>query len=138
MTKHKNEIDEQSAQDQIDIFLDFYDPDTDKPGFKEILPDLKRHIMRGRIEISEPEVDGDIVIRQVLKRKAGENEVRELIYGVVGGASKEMMKSDYKSEFSKVYAVLGSLSGGSKMGISRLKGVDLSAAETLGALFLLV
>jgi len=138
MIKHENIIDDKSAEDQVDIFLNFYDPDTDKPGFKEILPDLKRHIRRGRVEITEAGADGDINVKQILQRKTNDNEVRELNYKVIGGAAKEMMKTEFKSEFSKVYAVLGALSGGSKMGISRLTGIDLSVAETLGALFLLV
>jgi hypothetical protein len=135
--KSMNKIPEEAAQKQLDILIDYYELDTENDVLKNnLLPNLLKSIMRGRIEFSLDK-EGDLVTRQILKKKVGENTT-EINYEVISGKHKEQMKTEYKSEFSKYYALLGSLSGGNKIGISRLTGIDLSVAETLGATFLLV
>jgi len=142
--ENKNIIPRDSAEQQVDLFLDFYDIDTDEDAsdtnhrnmLKASKNKLIKHVMRGRVEISEND-DGDVVVKQTLKFPV--NDVDHLEYKVLGGIAKKQMKNAEDSDYSgKVYNLCGSLTGWTGNSIAKLKGVDLSVVECLGALFLVV
>lgn len=134
-------ISEESAQEQFQIFLDYYDLDEDdfddsdvKAGMSLSRKKLTRAIRKGMLEISN---DKKLVVTQHLKAPKGENSV--INYRIVNGTSKISMKSkSSKDTYGKIYALLGSLSDLGDMAIQKLEGADLGVAESLGTLFLQV
>jgi hypothetical protein len=136
MSKNKrweNVIQQEDAQKQVDLLIEYYDLDPEKEELRKIIPDLTRHIMRGRVEITE-DAEGEIHVRQNFRKPV--NDTTGLNYNVINGVNKTQMKTDTKSDFAKIYAMVGSMTGWSGMKISQLKGVDNQVVETLGALFL--
>jgi ActR/RegA family two-component response regulator len=136
-------IDEEPAQDQLDLLLDFYDievdeldedDDVEKATLKAIKK-IKKYIMKGLIEISE---DDGLTVIQHLHHSKG--ETKQISYGVITGHAKIAMSKAAERDYSgKVYQVMGSLSSNiSAESIARLKGVDLAVVECLGAIFLMV
>ena len=131
----ENKIPEDAAQKQVDILIDYYELDDEKELIKLVRPDLIKHVMRGRIEISMGD-NNRLAVRQTFKFPVGESE--GLDYKVINGVSKKQMKASSKSDHEKMYSLMGSLAGVSGESISRLEGVDLSAMECLANLFLSV
>ena len=130
----ENKISKESAEISFESFLDYYDIDKEDLTDEEKLPfeQGKRRIIKairtGRLEIT---IDDKLVITQNVK--GGQTiEYQE----VTGKAKMEMDKE--KGNYGKVYALLGSLSGLGGGAFKKLSGKDLSLAETLGAVFLLV
>jgi len=137
-------LDEQPAQDQLDLLLDFYDIEiADFSDFKS--PDarvqeamrsaakrLLRYIRRGYIEIT---TENGLTITQRLKFPKG--ETTELHYQIMTGKAKiQMKRADEDDFYGKIYCLVGSLTNLPEGSISSLIGVDSSVVECLGAIFL--
>ena len=141
--ENKNKLPREIAEKQVDLFLDFYDIDIEEDATdtqnRNALNAAKRklvkHVMRGRIEITGD--DDDLKVKQIFKTPV--NDVSELNYKVIGGVAKKQMKNAEDSDISgKIYALIGSLTGWNGNSVAKLTGVDMSAVESLGLLFLLV
>ena len=136
-------ISQQVADAQFEMFSEYYDFDESDSGNEDVRHAMAgakarvvKAIRRGRVEIEETE--GDIVVHQHLKFPLG--EVKSLRYGVITGKAKVAMEKGTSGDenYAKIYALLGSLSGLGSTAISALRGVDLSTAECIGAIFLQV
>ncbi len=138
MPKYK--LSEESAQEQMEIFEDHYDLDLEiindksvKSAMKSSKDKIIQAIRLGRVEIKEE--NNELTIIQTLKNPPG--DVTEIVYGEIKGRHKVAMdgKGD-DTNYSKIYALLGALSGQGPKAFMSLKGADVSVAECLGALFL--
>jgi hypothetical protein len=137
-------LDEQPAQDQLDLLLDFYDieiedfedfksPDARvQEAMRSAVKRLLRYIRKGYIEITS---DNGLTITQRLKFPKG--ETTELHYQIMTGKAKMQMKNADEDDFyGKIYCLIGSLTNIGATSISSLVGTDSSVAECLGAIFL--
>ena len=131
----KNIISEQAAKDQFEILVDYYEfeiddlPDDLKDSVEFAIKKVVKSIMKGRVEISDS--DG---LKIIQKMKHNENDFE---YKAISGSAKPEMK-DKDSQYEKIYALLGSLSGWGKQAVKKLEGIDLSTAESLGMILLQV
>jgi len=133
----KNVISRESAEEQIDVLLEYYDLDDDDIGNAEKESGLDmtkhkliKHIMKGRLEISESE-DGLSVIQHLRSGK------EDMTYQEICGRHKIQMKNNSQDDwFGKMYSLVGSMTGVGSKAIENLKGVDMSVCECLGAIFL--
>jgi len=147
--KRKTEfkLSEETAQEQLAILLDFYElyPDEFENQSQTNLyemhcANLVKGIRSGRLEISN--TDGNLQIVQNTKNFI---ESGPIIYKELSFKAK-MQGSGIRGETSDAEAImprrnaaiLGELSGLGVDGISMLKGVDMSLAESLAFLFGLV
>ncbi|MCK5219322.1 hypothetical protein KAR10_07365 [bacterium] len=129
----------ESAQIQIDLLMDFGAVQVEditsevlRNAIKSSLNVLRRVIRRGLLEIVVDE-KGDLKITQKLAR----SPETEIVYKEMDGQAKLTMgKVPDDNSYGRAYALLGYLSGLGSDGIARLKGLDLSVAECLGAVFL--
>lgn len=134
----ENILSEESAQELLDQFTAYYEIDTEnlpdalKSAMTYCLSHMKRAIRTGRLEIEVG--DETIVIKQNL-RKELPGVGKTLTYKEVSGAAKIPMKED-SGNYGKVYTFLGALSGEGVGAIAKLKGADMSLAESLGTVFL--
>lgn len=127
-------VSEESAQAQLDAFMEYYDIELDdlpgkaSDGIKAGCKKIVRAIMNGRLTI---DASGEtIAVVQFLQQS-------ELKYAELGGPSKVAMKEAGEGDhYSKVYCLVGSLTSVGETGIRGLKGKDLGLAESLGALYL--
>ena len=142
--KQITKIPREDAEKQVDLFLNFYDIDSEEDASNKAhresldasIKKLVKHVMRGRVEITD-NGDGGINVLQRLKFPV--NDVNELEYKVVGGVAKKQMKNaDESDQHGKIYSLVGSLTGWNGNSIAKLQGVDISAVECLGVLFLVV
>lgn len=136
--KKKNDIlSEEVAEDQVQLFFDYYDLDIDDISeeqarvFEMSLSRIKKAVRKGKLEFAE--IGGVVKITQHLKNDT------TLIYDEISGRSKLAMKNKADTDnYGKIYSLCGSLTGIGESGISKLKGADMSLAECIGALFLQV
>jgi hypothetical protein len=133
------DISEEVAQEHIDGFIEYYGISTDElpdnlsRAITSSLAKMKAAIRTGQLEIKiTPET---ITIEQNLVKPVG--KIEKLIYKEVDGGSKVAMKED-GGDYSKTYQFLGALTGEGSAVITKLKGRDLSLAESLGVVFLQV
>ncbi len=130
------------ARQQLDELLDYYELDGEsfldenqKNIFDQTCERLKKAIMKERLSISGE--DGIKVTQHLKNSYAGEVKVFE--YAELAGKHKMSMgKHKDTDHYGKMYALLGSLTGMGETAIRNLKGPDLSTAECLGFLFLVV
>lgn len=137
MTEGNFKLSRESAEEQFNIFLDYYDIDPDdwadnlQDAFKSAKNRLIRAIMRGLVSI---EAGDPIRVTQYLSKKP---DADPILYAEMSGKAKVAMKGkDETDTFGKIYALTGSLTGLGETAITTLKGVDMSIAESLGLLFL--
>lgn len=130
-----NKLSEESAQEQLDSFMQHYDIDlADMPkeqseAINGALNRIKRAIRGGKLEIDGP------IVKQTLTSATG--EVSEIIYNELSGQAKIAMSGKgVNDQYGRIYALLGSLSKLGEGAIVKLKGADLSIAECVGLLFL--
>jgi hypothetical protein len=135
-------ISKESAEQQLALLLDYYcidmeeldsfdgdDIDVQK-AVRQCCNKLTKFICNGLIEITDG--DNGLQITQHL-RKGGE----PINYGIVNGKCKMQMKHASEKDYhGKIYHLLGAMSKKGFHVISSLEGPDLSAAETLGTIFL--
>lgn len=136
VTKKKNQLSEEVAQDQLDILTDFYDvdlEDDEDSGTRRIAKKrLLRAIQQGRLTITSQ--DG-LTITQVLKNPPG--EIYDINYRIVTGADRsrtEKIAAD--NAYEKMYTLVGMASGLGAKAIKSLYGADLAAVEGLSVVFL--
>jgi len=135
-----NTISDEGSQEQIDALKDYYGididdlPDSVKGAIESSFAKMKRAIMNGRLEIEVNEET--ILVHQTLQRPPA-GAPNPLVYKEVSGSAKIAIKDD-STDHGKVYAFLGALSGEGAGVIQKLKGKDLSLAESLGCVFLQV
>lgn len=125
------------ARDQLDLFLEYYEIDSDDIPEKQIEAveasknRVIKAIRKGKLEVTDN--DGCVKFVQHLKTE------KTIIYGEISGQSKIAMKSKLEADYyGRIYALVGSLTGVGETGILKLKGADMSLAECIGALFLQV
>lgn len=135
-----SKISREAAEEQLDLFFDYYEigPEDLEPaqleGFLTARKRLTKAIQNGRLSIEDGE---PLKITQYLKKPKG--DVSTLEYSEMGGHAKIAMKGrDETDTYGRIYAVVGSLTGVGEKAIAGLKGVDMSIAECLGILFLLI
>ncbi len=140
MTKYK--VSEEVAEEQLEIFMDYYDIDIESIDHKEIQAGLKlsaskamRAIRKGKLSI---ELDGDAIkVTQTFRNKEGVDDTID--YAVIAGRHKVAMKDKTDTDnYGKIYALMGSLSGLGEKAIQSLKGADIGLVESLGGLYLQV
>lgn len=134
--KKETIISKEAAEDQIILFIGYYDFDiptlqkTDEHGaFETLLETIKTKIMEGDISIED--VDGVPVIKQTLSNG------KVIEYGEPNAQSC-IEKNKYKDNDSKMLGVLGAVSGQGIDIIRKLKGKDRMTAYKVGNLFLLI
>jgi len=129
-------ISNESAQEQVKAFLDYYDLDLDgiadedqRKNVMGAVDRLVRHIQAGRVEIG---MSGDsLAVTQHLQGGAS------LAYQELTGSIR--LEADKgNGVIGRMYCTVGALTGVGLAGIKKLRGKDVSAAECLGVLFLLV
>lgn len=128
-------ISSENAESQFNEWLDFYDIVFDdivreqtKEGAETIANKVKRAIQTGRLEIVPDDPNGFTVVQHTMKGV-------ELRYSELSGQAKAETDR-YTGNITKVYALLGKLSGLGLDAIKQLKGRDLGLAECIGAIFL--
>ena len=138
MNKFKKEmiLSEDSAQEQLNQLLDYYEIDFDDipteqaKAFQMIGKKLVKFIRQGRLEIK---IEDGIQCIQTLR-----NGTTIIIYKELNGKAKTAMGTKSAEDGNgRIYALMGALSDGETM-ITELKGPDLSLVECLGAVFLAV
>ena len=137
---NETKLSEETAQDILEQFIDYYEIDpadmSDDVGeaITTSLVKIRKAIQKGRIEIN---IDSEtITIKQHLKKPHPGIE-NPLIYKEIVGTAKTPIKPDV-SHYIKIYTFLGALSGEGLSNIQKLRGADLSLAESLGTVFLQV
>lgn len=132
----KFKISVENATESYQSLLDYYEidladlPEKERIGLESVAAKLIKWIRQGRLEIN---LENGIQCIQTL-RSGG-----KLIYREIDGASKTAMGTkEMTDQHGRMYAVLGTLCGEGESVIKMLKGPDLSLAECLGGLFLLV
>jgi len=137
----ENKLSLEAAEDQFELLTDYYDIDLDdeddsdvRRANKSIKKKLVKAIQRGLIEIKEEE-DTLNVYQYLIKPMDGIKS--PIKYKEPSGLSKIAMKESGKEDhYGKMYNLLGGLSGEGKKPFLKMRGRDLSTAESLALLFL--
>ena len=136
-------ISEESAKEQLETLMDFYDIDKDDIEIEEgpeavqtLMNGLIRAIRKGRLEIK---VDSDslLLVTQHLQHAPG--DIKTVEYSVVGQKARlamDRVKSTKEQE--RMCAFMGSLSGLGVQGVSSLVGADMGTMNRLATLFSMV
>lgn len=124
-------LSEESAREQFDLLLDFYDVDLlrlDKTGeFKDLVESkLIKAIRQGKVEIENGE---KFLVKQTLRNG------KEIVYKELNGMAKVHMER-FKERHERLYGLLAILSGKRTTDIQQISGSDVSIAEYLGTIFL--
>lgn len=131
--KDKPVISLESATAEVERLMSFYDVSTDEAVLAISKGKLIRACMDGKISIFE--VDGDVHVKQVLRREVAGK--KELVYEAVSGKSKLAMKGIGQDDsYSNMYAILASLSGLKISDFMDMKSPDLGLSEALSLIFL--
>jgi hypothetical protein len=122
-------ISEESAQDQFQTLLDYYDVNLDELGdiAQRIRSRIVKAISYGKVEICVDE-SGLKVLQNLSNGKS-------LTYHEVTGQAKVAMER-YNGAHEKLYGLLAALSKKPLTEVQRLAAADLSIAECLAAVFL--
>lgn len=132
----KRKISEENAVVEVQKFCERYDLDTEpvegeiNKALESFLDSVTEYVSLGYLEFNHDKFE----ITQHLQDPPG--DVKELVYGQIGGAQKRAMDGYGSDEhYGKVYALMGSACG-LEEAIEKLKGVDLKVVEALGLAFL--
>jgi len=133
----QSKISRESAQAQIDNFLDYYlidpddlDDDDQKSAVQSTINKLRSGIMKGMVEIA---VDGKPIVKHHTRYTENKNVLE---YGVLSGQTKRKL-DEIEGRYKRIHEVLGMLSKVGAAVIMDFEGADMSIAEALGTLFLL-
>ena len=125
-----------AAEKVVMSIFDYYEIDPseieDKEQKKFIAANYDRLIKAARLGRLEVKLEKGITVIQHLKDVADVVEYKE----IDGNAKSATAGKDATDFYGRIYAVMGSLSGLGETGIKKMKGVDLSLCEVLGAIFL--
>ena len=143
MDKQKILISEDSAIEQLEILMEFYDIDKNDIEIEEgveavqtLMNGLVRAIRKGRLEI-KLDSDQKLIVTQHLKHPPG--DIADVDYSVVGQKARlamDRVKSTKEQE--RMCAFMGSLSGMGVQGVSGLVGADMGTMNRLATLFSMV
>ena len=143
MAEEKTIISEDSAKEQLEILMEYYDIDKDDIEIEEgpeavqtLMNGLVRAIRKGRLQIK---VDSDrkLLVTQHLKHAPG--DIDTIDYSIVGQKARlamDRVKSTKEQE--RMCAFMGSLSGLGVQGVSSLVGADMGTMNRLATLFSMV
>jgi hypothetical protein len=136
-------ISDESAREQLETLMDFYDIDKDDIEIEEgpeavqtLMNGLIRAIRKGRLEI-KTDSDGQLLVTQHLQHAPG--DINTVEYNVVGQKARlamDRVKSTKEQE--RMCAFMGSLSGLGVQGVSSLVGADMGTMNRLATLFSMV
>ncbi len=136
-------ISDESAKEQLEILMDYYDIDKNDIEIEEgpeavqtLMNGLIRAIRKGRLEI-KVDSDAKLLVIQHLQHAPGDIDVVE--YSVVGQKARlamDRVKSTKEQE--RMCAFMGSLSGLGVQGVSGLVGADMGTMNRLATLFSMV
>lgn len=144
MTEKKKKemvLSEEAAEQQLQLFLDYYDIDLEDTDDKDLLranrsvkKKVIKAIRKGLVEVKEE--NETLNVYQTLE-KPMQGITNPIRYKEPTGHSKIAMKeSDKEDYYGKMYNLLGGMSGEGKAPFLKMKGKDLSIAESLALLFL--
>ena len=126
-------LSEESAREQLQILLDFYDQDLEDLDDEDskvsirISKKLTKAFMQGKLEVEID--DTGIKVRQNLC------DGSSLVYRTIDAQAKVAMEQ-YKKPHERLYGLLAVLSKSPMAKVQKIKGVDLSIAEHLALIFL--
>ena len=136
-------ISEESAKEQLETLMDFYDIDKDDIEIEEgpeavqtLMNGLIRAIRKGRLEIK---VDSDSLLLVTQHLQYAPGDINTVEYNVVGQKARlamDRVKSTKEQE--RMCAFMGSLSGLGVQGVSSLVGADMGTMNRLATLFSMV
>ena len=125
----------EAAQDQFELFTDYYELELSGDMAESARDAIIKAVRLGRVTIAE--ADGKLSVTQVFKNPPG--DVSEIEWVEISGKHKMAMDGCKDTEvYARAYRLAGALTGMGEAGIKNLRGPDLSVAESLGVLFLLV
>ena len=155
MPKRDYKLSEESAQAQIELFLDWYGLDFDELFKKEgdktdrtregVKNRLIKCVRKGYIEVKEEAAGGEknssgestLVVMQHLDRAVhGKQEVKYNEFCGRHRAAVTVLEGE--NETAQMYRLLGLVTGEGKEFFDSLRGADIGVADMLGFLFLLV
>jgi len=131
------------AKNQLNILLDYYEinPEEEtkeetKESLEQAIAQVEKAIRKGRVTIRETE-EG-LEVSQKLKKPLGEADT--IKYKELCGAAKVEMEKNCKinHNYKKIYALCAAMSSLPETFFHKIRGVDMSTAESLGLIFLLV
>lgn len=134
----KAKLSEEVAEDQLQIFFDYYDIDADsgteeqKKAIETAHKKLSRAIQNGLLTIT---AENGVTVTQILRYPPG--DCSTITYNKISGKSRVAMK-EKGNEYSRMYSLLATLAGLPMNAIVALQGQDISVAEYLAVLFLAV
>lgn len=128
-------ISKDAAEKVIKSITKYYEIDIDgmedKEAKKFVKANYDRLVKSARLGRLKVDFTDGITVTQILR--SGE----ELKYREIDGKAKAATAGKEKDDFyGRIYAIMGSLCGLGENGILKLKGVDISLCEVLGAIFL--
>jgi hypothetical protein len=141
--KRKLDISYEAAENELDVFLDYYDiypeemvKEDEKDNLLSALENIIIHIRAGLISF-ETTKDGDVNVIQKLKN-APEGTKQTAIYESINipNAKVQMKNAKNDDQYGKMYALMGCLSGSGAQWVKSRKGVDYKVMEALSVLFL--
>jgi hypothetical protein len=138
--KNKSVLSKEAAREQVEIFCDYYDlaeefiTPNNKPYYNTLKAALSKEIQRGRIEIEEK--NDELVVTQNLVKPVQGYENFE--YKEISAAAKVAMGKAEGNSQDGILHLMAALANVNYTVLHRLKGVDMSALETVANLFLLV
>jgi hypothetical protein len=127
-------ISEENAEKAVRELLDFYEVDTtrDTPEQDKVidrnLDDLAKAYRLGELENKKDDTLGFCVVQH---RRDGS----AITYRELGGKDRICMEGLGDNNFSRIYAILGKLSGYGDDAIAKLKDRDWQVASTLALVF---
>lgn len=129
------QISRETAEREFQKIVDYYEiEEFDREDQQDLFDQSKSKLVKA-IQKNRLKIDDENGLKITQTTKSGENlEYRE----IDGRAKQAMSKAKEGDHAGKMYAMLGSLCGGGPDLIMKLKGPDLSTAESLGAVFLSV
>lgn len=141
----EQKINPEAAQQQVDLFLDYYEVELDDFEDKKVLNaiktamnKIKKAVMRCRIEIKLE--NNSLVILQTLKHpfdRTNASRMETIKYKSLRGQAKTRLKyCDENDDYGKVYALMGGLCGEPDSTMQMLEGVDLTVVEAISSIFL--
>ena len=136
----EKKLSEESAREQVDLLLDYYGVVTEerfkdeelRKNFEATLDVMTSHVCRGRIVISLS--DGDLKVVQHLKFMK-DGDATTIDYGIISVKNKQQSDTAGEKKYTRLVALMGSVSGLGERAISELKGTDMSVMECIGAVF---
>lgn len=142
--KHEHFLSEEAATEQVVDLLEYYDIDVEKipeeiagqdsinprEGVERALDAVRDYIRRGVLEVARDPKSGAVVVNHTLVSGA------IITYGELTAKAKLAMdKATKTGNYSRIYALMGSLCGIGQAAVEKFSARDLSVAEVLGAVF---